>query len=395
MNSNTTTKRNKLNSLPYPFIATLLIIQVFGLLMLFSASYSTAYAETGNSYSYVFDQLKFTLLGETAMLIISRIDYHRLRRLTNAAYAVCILLLIIVLSCAPINGCRRWLHWKGIPIPSIQVSEIAKFVLILMAAKIISGRWNRHRTLKYGVIAPFLPVIPIVILLVFEPHFSAIILLCLIVGTMLLMSGSGGVWTYAASGAGAAGIWFILNVARKYVPYVENRLSGWTADLSKMTYQTKQSLYAIGSGGLLGLGLGGSLEKRLWLPECTNDFIFSIICEELGFVGAMVTIFLFAALVMQGFYLAFTAKDAYGMLIGVGIMAQISWQTFLNIAVVTNSLPNTGISLPFFSSGGTSLVMLLCEIGVLLNIARQGAGNRIFASADAQSVVSRPETASR
>ena len=151
------------------------------------------------------------------------------------------------------------------------------------------------------------------------------------------------------------------------------RLDGWTSDLDKMTDQTLQSLYAIGSGGLTGLGLGNSVEKQLWLPECTNDFIFSVVCEELGFVGAVVVILLFVLLLVQGFMIAFQAGDRFSTLVGVGIMAQVGWQVFCNVAVVTNTLPNTGISLPFFSSGGTSLLLLMAEMGVMIHIGRNGA----------------------
>lgn len=382
-----------LDKLPCTFIITLLIMQVFGLLTLFSASYTTAYAETGNSYSYVFDQLIFTALGEVTMVVASLFDYHLLKRWTNLAYVITLALLVLVLTCSPINGCKRWLHWSGIPIPSIQVSEMAKFVLVLMAAKIISNNWRRRKTIRYGIIAPMVPVFLVFLLLIAEPHFSAIILTGLIIGSMMLLTGAGGIWSIGAAGLGAGGIWFILSFASKHIEYVERRLDGWTSDISQMTYQTKQSLFAIGSGGFAGLGLGNSMEKQLWLPECTNDFIYSIICEELGFVGAVVIIILFFALIMQGLYIAFTAKDAYGTLIAVGVIAQIAWQAFLNIGVVTNSFPNTGISLPFFSSGGTSLVMLLAEIGVVLNIAKQGSGNRIFARDDPQRVVAAPEAA--
>ena len=157
------------------------------------------------------------------------------------------------------------------------------------------------------------------------------------------------------------------------IPYLQDRLDGWTQDLSKMTDQTVQSLYAIGSGGLTGLGLGNSVEKQLWLPESTNDFIFSVVCEELGFVGAVLIIVLFVLFIVQGTVDRLPGpKNLYCTMVGIGIMAQIAWQVFCNIAVVTNTLPNTGISLPFFSSGGTSLILLLAEMGVMVNIGRNG-----------------------
>ena len=190
-------------------------------------------------------------------------------------------------------------------------------------------------------------------------------------GLCLLLGGSGGIITWA----GGASAMLLLRTVLEHIdsiPYLQSRLDGWTHDLSKMTDQTLQSLYAIGSGGVTGLGLGNSIEKQLWLPESTNDFIFSVVCEELGFVGAVIVILLFVLFLVQGLWLAFHAENRYCTLVGIGIMAQIAWQVFCNIAVVTNTIPNTGISLPFFSSGGTSLILLLAEMGVMVNIGRNG-----------------------
>ena len=177
----------------------------------------------------------------------------------------------------------------------------------------------------------------------------------------------------------AAGVLLLETVLQHIdsIPYLQSRLDGWTQDLTKMTDQTLQSLYAIGSGGVTGLGLGNSIEKQLWLPESTNDFIFSVVCEELGFVGAVLVILLFVLFLVQGLWLAFHAENRFCTLVGIGIMAQIAWQVFCNIAVVTNTLPNTGISLPFFSSGGTSLILLLAEMGVMVNIGRNGERARL------------------
>ena len=213
-------------------------------------------------------------------------------------------------------------------------------------------------------------------LLVLEPHMSGILLTTAIVGTILLLGGSGGIITWGCAGAAL----FLLETLLKHVDsidYLQSRLDGWTQDLDRMTSQTKQSLYAIGSGGATGLGLGNSIEKQLWLPESTNDFIFSVVCEELGFVGAVIVIVLFVLFLVQGFWIAFHAENRFCTLVGIGIMAQIAWQVFCNIAVVTNTLPNTGISLPFFSSGGTSLILLLAEMGVMVNIGRNGERARL------------------
>ena len=357
---------------PYAFLANLFIIQVFGLLMLFSASYTTGYLKYGDSYYFISNQFAYTVVGLIAMFVASRFDYHWLRRWTKWGYWLCIILLCVVLTCDPINGCRRWIHWDGVPLPSVQVSEIVKFEMVLMTAHIMCRYRAQRKTLYRGFIYPLLPLLPIVILLFFEPHFSGTILICLITGSILLLGGGGGIYIVGMLGLGAGGIWLLYNFAAK-IPYVATRLETWSTDFSALNWQTQQSLLAIGSGSWFGLGLGNSMDKQLWLPECTNDFIFSVVCEELGFAGAVVVIILFAALILQGIYIAYGAADLYGTLLALGITAQIAWQVFFNIAVVTNSMPATGISLPFFSSGGTSLLMLLGEMGVLLNVARQGA----------------------
>ena len=187
---------------------------------------------------------------------------------------------------------------------------------------------------------PLLPLIPVVLLLVMEPHMSGIVLTCAIVGTILLLGGNGGGLTWAGAFSAVVLLESVLQHIDS-IPYLQSRLDGWTQDLSKMTDQTLQSLYAIGSGGLTGLGLGNSIEKQLWLPESTNDFIFSVVCEELGFLGALMVILLFVLFLLQGMWIAFQAENLYCTMVGIGIMAQIAWQVFCNIAVVTNTLPNT------------------------------------------------------
>ena len=200
---------------------------------------------------------------------------------------------------------------------------------------------------------------------------SGILLTTAIVGTILMMSGSGGIITWAGAGTAALLLETLLTHVNS-IEYLQKRLKTWSDDLEKLNPQTKQSLYAIGSGGLKGLGLGNSVEKQLWLPESTNDFIFSVVCEELGFIGATLIIVLFILFIVQGLLIAYKAENQFCTMVGIGIMAQIAWQVFCNIAVVTNTIPNTGISLPFFSSGGTSLILLLAEMGVMVNIGRNG-----------------------
>ena len=371
------------------WLATLGIIIVFGLVMLFSASYTTGYLRFGDSLHYIKSQVLCLGLGLVAMFLFSYVDHRLLRRLVWPGYFLVLVLLVLVLFSTPLNGCKRWLRVAGM---TVQVSEIAKFEMILLTAhlaakaprlekldpntkrKLPLNVWLYQRLVR-ELIVPLLPLLPVLVLLVLEPHMSGIVLTTAIVGTILLLGGNGGVITWVG---GAAGIFLLETILQHIdsIPYLQSRLDGWTQDLTKMTDQTLQSLYAIGSGGVTGLGLGNSIEKQLWLPESTNDFIFSVVCEELGFAGAVLVIVLFVVFLVQGFWLAFHAENRFCTLVGIGIMAQIAWQVFCNIAVVTNTLPNTGISLPFFSSGGTSLILLLAEMGVMVNIGRNGERTR-------------------
>lgn len=367
------------------WLATLAVILVFGLVMLFSASYTTGYLRMGDSFHYIKQQVLCMVLGLGCMTVMSYVDHRFLRRWVWFFYLIVLVLLGVTLTMEPLNGCRRWLRLGGF---TLQTSEVAKFVMILLCADIAAkapqiqrlsngkrarvsvGEWMYVRVWRQ-LVRPVLPLVPVVLLLALQPHMSGIVLTVAVVGTILLLSGSGGLLTWAGAGTAAVLLETLLSHVDS-IPYLQDRLDGWTQDLSKMTDQTVQSLYAIGSGGLTGLGLGNSVEKQLWLPESTNDFIFSVVCEELGFVGAMLIIILFVLFILQGLWIAYRAENLYCTMVGIGIMAQIAWQVFCNIAVVTNTLPNTGISLPFFSSGGTSLILLLAEMGVMINIGRNG-----------------------
>lgn len=367
------------------WLATLAVILVFGLIMLFSASYTTGYLRMGDSLHYIKQQALCMILGLGCMAAISYVDHRFYRRWSWLFYLITLVLLVGTLFMDPLNGCRRWLRFKGL---TIQTSEIAKFVLILFCANIAASapricRGRDHKLLKVTkwewfyvriwrqLICPLVPLVPVILLLALEPHMSAIVLIIAIIGTMLMLTFCGGYLTWAGAGVGILVLEKILENIDA-IPYLQSRLDGWTQDMTRMKDQTLQSLYAIGSGGLTGLGLGNSVEKQLWLPESTNDFIFSVVCEELGFIGAMVIIILFVLFIVQGLMIAFKAENLYCVMVGIGIMAQVAWQVFCNIAVVTNTLPNTGISLPFFSSGGTSLILLLAEMGVMVNIGRGG-----------------------
>ena len=298
------------------WMATLAIIMVFGLVMLFSASYTTGYLRFGDSFHYIKSQLLCTVLGLGMMFLFSYFDHRFLRRMVKLGYVVCLILLVLVLFSSPINGCRRWISFGGL---TLQASEVAKFEMILLTADIAARtpqvkfgelplrKWVHH-SIVVELIRPILWLVPVLILLVLEPHMSGILLTTAIVGTILLLGGSGGIITWGCAGAAL----FLLETLLKHVDsidYLQSRLDGWTQDLDRMTSQTKQSLYAIGSGGATGLGLGNSIEKQLWLPESTNDFIFSVVCEELGFVGAVIVIVLFVLFLVQGFWIAFHAEN--------------------------------------------------------------------------------------
>ena len=235
---------------------------------------------------------------------------------------------------------------------------------------------DKKKSLWYGLLKPALPLVPILVLLKMEPHNSAMMLLCLIFVTMIACNGSAmRWWPLAGAGTVAGAIAYVKHLASGE-GYAAGRLGGvWgmtPTNTAGMQWQTRQSIYAICTGGLFGVGIGNSVQKHQWLPYAENDFVFAVIGEELGFVGAIALIALFAALVIQGIFIALRAPDLYGTLLGIGIVSQVAWQVFLHIGVGTALLPNTGISLPFFSYGGTSLLLLLGEMGVLLSISRAG-----------------------
>ena len=284
-------------------------------------------------------------------------------------------LLVWALFSEELNGVHRWVYLLG---TTLQPSEIAKFAVILGVALYTDKYYEKRHTLMHGMIIPVAPVLPIVVLLRMEPHNSAILLICMIVGTMLLCGGCALRWMPVMAGVAMGGIYLMLTAEGNDV--ANERLGAWglfaESDVD-LGYQTTQSLYSIASGGLTGLGIGNSRQKQLWLPEATNDFIFSVVCEELGFIGAVLCIALFAFLIVQGILIALRSPDYFGSMLTIGIMAQIAWQVFCHIGVVTATLPNTGISLPFFSSGGTSLLLLLCEMGVVLSVSRAGNGRMI------------------
>lgn len=357
------------------FVGTLAVTLAYGLIMLFSASYSSGYTKYGDIYHFIKPQFIVAVAGFIAMLFMSRINYRALRYLNETFYVITLVLLVVALFMpSDSNGCYRWVYFPGGL--SLQPSEMAKFAIILGTADALDKRKEQIRNPLYGIILPALPLIPVLILLRLEPHNSAMLLMCAIFATMVLCAGGGGWWLFVAGVVAAGGGLAFYNYLSSSGGYAAERLGGvWgltPTDTANMLWQTRQSVYAICTGGLFGVGIGNSVQKHQWLPYAENDFIFSVVCEELGFVGALALILLFAALIVQGIFIALNAPDFFGTLLGIGITAQVAWQVFCHIGVATALLPNTGISLPFFSSGGTSLLLLLSEMGVLLSISRAG-----------------------
>ncbi len=355
------------------FLALVLILLTTGLVMLFSASYAFSYEQYGNSYKFISRQALFAAVGVAVMLIISKIDYRFWRKFAWVLYIVSIALLAVVKILPPMLKGKDVKRWIVIGPINFQPSEIAKFAVILLFASLIAANHKQMKSFKFVAFLVLLLGIPCVLVVV-EPHLSATVLIFAI-GIVLLIVGGlqkryiiGGV--IAGVGGGA------LAIATGVIGYGSDRIKYWLdpwADAKSKGFQTIQSLLAIGSGGILGRGIGQSRQKYLWLPEPHNDFIFAIVCEELGLVGAIVIILFFCLLVWRGFTIAMRAQDKFGSLLALGLTFQVGLQAMLNIWVVTNTIPNTGISLPFFSYGGTSLLILLAEMGIVLSVSRGAA----------------------
>ena len=358
-----------------PFFVITMLILVFGLIMMFSASYAYAYYTYGDSFYYIKRQLLWAVVGVFAMMIVANIDYKIYHKLALPLMVISTFLLIIVLFLPRVNGVKRWIN---LGFTTVQPSEIAKLAIILVFAHIISLNHKNMKTFRIGVL-PFMVLLGVTAgLMVLEPHLSGTILIVLIGMTLMLVGGTSLKW-FGIGGGLIAAVLLYLVMFTNVIAYAMSRLQHWInpfLDAQGNGYQTIQSLYAIGSGGLMGLGLGNSRQKYLYIPEPQNDFVFSIVCEELGLIGATIIIILFALLVWRGFVIAMRSPDKFGALITIGIVTQVGIQAALNIAVVTNTVPNTGISLPFFSYGGTALMMLLFEMGIVLAVSRYSSQRR-------------------
>ena len=364
-----------------PFFILLMIVLVVGLATLYSASHVYAFNyQDGDSYFYIRKQLLWVAIGIVGMLIVSMIDYHVLHKFAWIIWGISLVLLIAALILPSSTGVHRWIRIPGLG--QFQPSELAKFALVLLFAHLISLNHKKMKTFAKGFLPLFALLGVTCALVIIEPHLSGTLLIGLLGFAMMYIGGVRIGWLLSVIGIGVVGVVFMVAV----LGYEQDRILVWLHPLESYAneitfadgmsgkdhaWQTIQSLYAIGSGGLLGLGPGDSRQKHLFLPEPQNDFIFSVFCEEMGFVGAVLVLVLFALLVWRGFVIGMRSPDKFGCMLAIGLTLQIGLQVAINIAVVSNLMPNTGISLPFFSYGGTSILMLMLQMGVVLSISRQ------------------------
>ena len=351
------------------FLILLLVLLAVGLGMLYSASSAQSQYDTGYTIStrYLQKQAACALVGLGALLVLSKIPTEFWYRMAWPLYGVSILLLLMVLLFGQsVNGAKRWISIAGL---QFQPSEIAKFTMILGLSRLTRDYGSDARKFRYGVLGFGGALLGILVPLALEKHLSAIMLMGMVAVVMMFVAGTHPKWLLAGFAAAVA---FVL-VYISFMGYAGDRVTAWLhpeADPSDTGYQILQSLYAIGSGGVLGLGLGRSRQKYLYLPFQYNDYIFAIICEEVGLFGALLIILLFIALILQGYRIALQATDRFSTVLAAGLITLICVQTVLNLCVVTNLLPSTGIALPFFSYGGTALAVNLGEMGILLGISR-------------------------
>lgn len=365
-------ERAAMGKMDLPFFLLTMLLVVVGLIMLFSASYARAFREEGNSVYYLMRQGIFAAAGLVFLLFVSTWDYQLWRPMSMILLVLSVGLLVAVLfiGVGEEVGATRWIQVGSF---TFQPSEVAKFAVVVTFATLIAGFKEKMQTFKYGVLPFGLILGCIALLLLEQPHLSATVIICGVGAAMMFQGGTRIRWFVLLAVVAVAAFIYLTSSG-----YTARRLAAWKdpwSDPSYSGYQIVQSLYAIGSGGLFGLGFGKSRQKYLYLPEEHNDYIFPIVCEELGFVGATLIILLFALLIIRGYWIALHAKDRFGSLLAGGFTTLLAIQVFLNIGVVTNFLPSTGISLPFFSYGGTALLIQLVEMGVILSVSRDGNHN--------------------
>lgn len=376
-------------SIDVPMLIITLVLLIIGITMMFSASHALSYRDNeGNSYEYAVSQMIFAGIGLAAMFGISFIDYRFYRKefklfntgktftVTHIIIGVALFLTALVIPFGVSNtenGPRRWLRFAG---RTFQPSDILKFAVIIFFAYYI---WKNFKKMRYtftGLIKPAILLGVITVLMIAQPHLSGVLIMLIISAAMLFIGGVN-MKTVIVAGVIAAGL-LVLAVMMSEFTYFEDRIKYTFDPLAaplKETYQSYQAVLAIGSGGFWGVGFGNSAQKYYYLPEAQNDFVFAVLCEEFGFVGGMLVIILFLIFVFRGFYIARQSHDRFGMLLATGITLQVGIQALLNIGVNVCCIPNTGISMPFFSYGGTALVIQLAEVGMLLAISRRSKLN--------------------
>ena len=368
------------NKVDYILVITVLILLSIGVVMVLSASAPSSLSTNKSSYTYFFRQFAFAILGLFIMYFVSKIDYRFYKKYYWGIYffSVAILLLVLIPKVGvEVNGAKRWI---SLPIVGqFQPSEITKIGMIIFYAGYLTDHKNELKDFWKGFVKPLVLVaIPIAILYFIQNHLSVSLVIAVITCVMMIMAGCRMLHFVIAGAVGVAGIgaYLVKNLTSSSGSFRIDRimvfLDPWS-DATGTGYQMIQSLYAIGSGGLFGVGLGNSKQKYMYIPEPQNDFIFAIVAEELGFVGCAIIILLFGIFVWRGIVIAMRAPDMFGSLMAVGITTLVAVQAIINIAVVTASIPTTGIALPFFSYGGTALVILLFAVGILLNISRAGS----------------------
>lgn len=357
-----------------PFLALVLLLSAIGLLMMFSASYVRANYETGNSVYYFVRQLTFVGIGLAIMFVASRFSCHLWQKLAKIVYGLSIVLLVAVLVVGEsAGGAKRWVE---LPLLGrFQPSEVAKFGLICMLAAMAAQYKEKMADWRYGVLRLGGVVLVILGLVALEKHLSAIMIIGLVSLVMMYVGGVKKRWIFLAIALALGFLVLYVSV----MGYAGDRITAWLnpeADAQNTGYQVLQSQYAIGSGGLFGLGFGRGRQKHLYLPEEHNDYIFAVVCEELGLIGALGIIILFAMLILRGYWIAMHAADRFSTMLGVGLTTLLAVQVVLNMGVVSNLLPSTGVGLPFFSYGGTSALMNLGEMGIMLSISRWSSSTR-------------------
>ena len=368
------------NSVDFTLVITVLLLLSLGLVMVLSASSPTALQKYDKSYYFFIRQLIFAVLGIFGMYFVSKIDYRIYQKFYKHAWILSAILLVLVLIIGTdSHGAKRWID---LGFTTFQPSELVKFFMIIFYGGILVKDRDELGKFWKGLVKHVLFLAPIIGLLLLEPHVSTSMVIIITCCIMMIMAGCK-FWQFLMSGVIAVGgigsiatvLYAASDAFKKQFQYIVTRFITFTDPWQDATgdgWQIIQSLYAIGSGGLFGAGLGESKQKYLYLSEPHNDFIFSVLAEELGFVGCILVFVLFAVFIWRGVLIAMKAPDMFGSLVAIGITSLVGVQVIINVAVVTSSMPVTGMQLPFFSYGGTALFILLCEVGVLLSISRAG-----------------------